>query len=413
MSMKKHFVRTALVAAMGLALAGCGSDDSSPATTPNSGPGAGAPSGGNATTPVSFKSAAMAANVADNIITATYREMDTKIAALLTAINALNTGEVTQAKLTAAQNAWREARVPWESSEAFLFGPVDSLGIDPAIDSWPLDTPALAEFLTRNPNATLAQVENASDELRGFHAIEYLLFGDGVDSNVKTAAQLTAPQRAYLTALGQALKNRSQALVDSWTKDFNNQGAYAAQIRNPGASSKYSNEAAVVEELVGGLVTIADEVVNAKLGEPMGTSLANADTSKVESQYSWNSLTDFHNNLQSILNAYTGKLGFKAGTDSVAESGNGLYAFVAAHNKTLADRVMTEIIDAQRKIALIKGDGDGSTTVITAGAKPFREQIRTAEGRALVQTAIDAATKLFETLDKEVKPLVAKTTFTK
>ena len=38
-----------------------------------------------------------------------------------------------------ACNAWITAREPWEESEAFLFGPVDELGLDPNMDSWPLD----------------------------------------------------------------------------------------------------------------------------------------------------------------------------------------------------------------------------------------------------------------------------------
>jgi putative iron-regulated protein len=62
--------------------------------------------------------------------------------------------------------------VPWESSEGFLFGPVDVLGVDPAIDSWPLNTPDLTTFLNSNPAATKADVAAAGDDLRGFHAIE-------------------------------------------------------------------------------------------------------------------------------------------------------------------------------------------------------------------------------------------------
>ena len=36
-------------------------------------------------------------------------------------------------------NAWVAARVPWEQSEGFLFGPVDTFGYDPAMDSWPVN----------------------------------------------------------------------------------------------------------------------------------------------------------------------------------------------------------------------------------------------------------------------------------
>ena len=37
--------------------------------------------------------------------------------------------------------------MPWEQSEAFLFGPVDILGLDPNMDSWPLDQVAIVNIL--------------------------------------------------------------------------------------------------------------------------------------------------------------------------------------------------------------------------------------------------------------------------
>jgi predicted lipoprotein len=289
---------------------------------------------------------------------------------------------------------------------------VDALGIDPSIDSWPLNTPDLQAFLAANPNATQDDVENAGDDLRGFHAIEFLLFGDGVDDNDKLASELTEAEINYLVALGQAFAARTQVLVDSWTVDFNSQGPYAEQIKSPGAGKIYGGDAAVLEELIGGIITIADETGNAKMAEPFGTSAQDADTSKVESQYSWNSLTDFHNNLQSILNLYTGKLGFDPATDTVSVAQNGLYAFVNAHDPALAQRVLDEIVSAQKKIALIKGDGDDSSTVIDGDAKPFREQIKDEAGRELILDAIIDCNVLVTTLSSDVLPQVGETDFT-
>ena len=366
--------------------------------------------GGGGSSQVSFNAKAMVDNVADNVITQTYRNLNTEAAKLVTAVQALAAAR-TEDTINAAQAQWKATRVPWESSEAFLFGPVDALGIDPAIDSWPLNTPDLQEFLDKNPNATKQQIEQASDDLRGFHAMEYLLFGDGVQTNDKPASALTAAEANYLVALAQAFKDRTQELESSWTSDFNNKGPYATTLKSPGAGKTYTGYSAVVEELLGGLDTIADEVANAKMAEPMGESLAKADTSKVESQYSWNSLTDFHNNIQSILNAYTGKMGFNWKTDAVSSSGNGLFAFVNAHSATLAQRLFDEIVAAQKAIALVKGDGNDGTTAITGTAKPFRTQILNAQGRALVTTAMAACNKVHQTITADVRPLLGKTTF--
>ena len=409
MVINKWLGRCAVAALLGAGLAGCGGSDS-PASAVSPSPSAPvpAPSPGAAT----FSAGAMLTNEADNIISATYLELDTKAAALLAAVQALQAAP-TEATLTAAQAAWRAARVPWESSESFLYGPVESLGVDPAIDSWPLNTADLEAFLATNPNATQAQIENAGDDVRGFHAIEFLLFGDGVATNDKPAADLTPAQLNYLIALTQALKARTAALASSWTSDFNGAGPYAALLRNPGATNPaYQTQGGVVQELINGLITIASEVGTAKLAEPLGTSAAGADTSLVESQYSWNSLTDFHNNVQSILNVYTGKRGFNPASDTLAATDNGLFAFVNARDATLARTVYDQIIDSMRKIALIKGDGNPNTTEITGTAQPFRNQIRTEAGRALIETAIQSLGTLQTTLETNVLPLVATTTFT-
>lgn len=409
MVIEKWVGRCLVAALLGTGLAACGGSDS-PAPVQAPSPGA-TPAPSPTPAAVSFNAGAVISNEADNIITATYVDLDSKAAALLTAVETLD-ATPTQVALEAAQTAWRAARVPWESSEGFLFGPVDILTIDPAIDSWPLNTADLQAFLTQNPEATQAQIEVAGDDVRGFHAIEYLLFGDGVTTNTRSVDTLTDPERRYLIALTQALKARTAALASAWTTDFNGAGPYATLLKNPGASNiAYVSQAAVVQELVNGVITIVDEVGNAKLAEPLGTSLATADTSKVESQYSWNSLTDFHNNLQSVLNAYTGKRGFDPRTDTVLASDNGLFAFVAAHDATLAQTVFSQINEARGKIALIKGDGNADTTAIGPGAEPFRNQIRTDAGRALINEAIAALATLQATLETQVLPLVARTTF--
>lgn len=374
--------------------------------------GGGGSTPASSSTDVGFAAQSVVDNVADDIITQTYTDLNTAAAALLTAVEALENGGATEPEMDAAQDAWKAARVPWESSEGFLFGPVDALGIDPAIDAWPLNTPDLATFLNNNPTATKTDVENAGDDLRGFHAIEWLLFGDGVADNEKTAAELTASEINYLVALAEYFKDRTQELEDSWTTDFNGNGAYTTLTKTPGVGNPvYGSYTAVMTELVDGIITIADEIGNAKIAEPLGAAIGDADTSLVESQFSWNSLTDFHNNVQSIMNVYTGRLGFDWQTDNLTATDNGLFAFVLAHDSTLATRVFEEIRAAQQAIALIKGDSDNATTEIGPGDEPFRNQISDSAGRLLIEDAVDALNTLLDTLINDVKPLIGATDF--
>jgi hypothetical protein len=90
----------------------------------------------------------------------------------------------TQDNLGKVCEAWRANRIPWEQSEAFLFGPAEALGLDPSLDSWPLDQTAIWNILKSiQSGATVSQVISAiqDDAVRGFHTIELLLFKDGND----------------------------------------------------------------------------------------------------------------------------------------------------------------------------------------------------------------------------------------
>jgi uncharacterized iron-regulated protein len=83
----------------------------------------------------------------------------------------------TEANLANVRQAWREARVPWEKSEGFLFGPVDQQGIDPSIDSWPVNETDLDAVLESGQTLTKSYIDGLDGTLKGFHTIEYLLFG--------------------------------------------------------------------------------------------------------------------------------------------------------------------------------------------------------------------------------------------
>ena len=59
-----------------------------------------------------------------------------------------------------------EARAWWEKSEAFLFGPATDFGVDPHIDSWPLDVDALNMALS-NTDQINAMNGEGGDQFAG------------------------------------------------------------------------------------------------------------------------------------------------------------------------------------------------------------------------------------------------------
>lgn len=129
--------------------------------------------------------APVVANYVDVVVLPTYKSLQDKASDLYDAIQTLN-NDRSDANFSAACTAWLNAREPWESSESFLFGPVDELGLDPNMDSWPLDQEAIVNILNSGSFDDLNWTDCDSDDaveaaqnVRGFHTLEFLLFKDG------------------------------------------------------------------------------------------------------------------------------------------------------------------------------------------------------------------------------------------
>lgn len=127
------------------------------------------------------------------VVVPTYEDLATRTNELNKAVRLLANKPTDQAFEQAAQ-AWLQAREPWETSEAFLFGPVDQLGLDPNMDSWPLDADALQNILDKgNFDALIWEGDfdegdetiAAAQNVRGFHTLEFLLFKNGQPRTIR------------------------------------------------------------------------------------------------------------------------------------------------------------------------------------------------------------------------------------
>ena len=361
-------------------LAGCGSSSSSNETIVEP-----EPSG------FTFEATELIANLTNDIIVVGYQSLNDKAALfLLSTQNLVNTPSAEN--LAAAQQAWKDVRVPWEQGEAHIFGPVDALSIDPHLDTWPLNTSDLEDLLASQNGFSADELSSWNDDVQGFHTMEFLLFGDGVNDNHKSIDELTALEREYLAAAAEVFKSHTQTLFDAWTvandPNIENSPAYKDLLLTPD-NEVYSSQLGVIEELINGMIGIVDEVGNGKIAEPFGTSAETSDTSKVESQYSWNSLTDFTDNIQGVQNVYRGE--FPQQTDKT-----GLIDFVHAADADIASRVDNEITDAIVKIKAIAGENN----------LPFRQAITDTEARNRIQEAIDSLTVLQTSFENDVLTLL-------
>jgi len=85
--------------------------------------------------------------------------------------------------------------------------------IDPRIDTWPVNFEDLESQLGSEEEFTEEYIDGLEDALKGFHPIEYLIFG--VDGN-KEATAVTSREIEYLKALGLNLKALTAEVADSW-----------------------------------------------------------------------------------------------------------------------------------------------------------------------------------------------------
>jgi putative iron-regulated protein len=341
---------------------GCGSDDETDEQDRTSG--------------AAFDASTMLNDFANTVVLATYTELDNKAGDLLAAVKALE-NDPSQGNLGKAQQAWKATRKPWEQSESFLFGPVDTQGLDPALDSWPVDHVNLQSVLDSSDTLTVDFVSGLEDTQKGFHTIEFLLFRDG---NQRKASDITERELEYLVSTTENLKASTSQLRLAWAPEGENFSSAVAQAGT--GSVIYPSQSAAVQEMVNGMITIADEVANGKISDPYNES----DTTLVESQFSFNSISDFQDNIRGIQNVYMGKY---------ASDGQGLNDFVSSKDPELDSRFQSEV--------------QAAIDAIGAIPNPFRDSITT--NRGAVQAAIDAVSTVQQTLEQDILPLVQSSEF--
>jgi uncharacterized iron-regulated protein len=325
----------------------------------------------------------------------TYKSLAEAALEMRTANAALKSGQ-SEATIKAAADAWMKARIYWEKSEAFLFGPVGSDGfdIDGHIDSWPLEKGEIDNVLATDAAGLTGEIawSTLDAEVLGFHVTEYLLFREG-----KPRASLTDAELKYLTAATDALVWDCVLAYVAWVGEGNVSTEIGGVFReNPDVVAALNNSTfknfasmlvnatglyedhltAAVSEISNGAADIAGEVGETKIAEPF----ASGAVENVESWYSYHSLDDYGNNIISIRNAYYG------GIDRTTPHSNSLSAFVASKNAKLDEDIRGKIEDCLTKIAAI-GEGNTSFYVVV------RDHIRETE----VNAAVDACAEL-ETL---------------
>lgn len=308
-------------------------------------------------------------DISSKVCTASYEDMYSKTQELLTAVTALN-ATTNADNLATARAKWKAIRTTWEQTEAWLFGPIEANDIDPRIDTWPVEFNSLEGILKNNDPLTEEYVNNLEESLKGFHPIEYVLWGQ---KGNKTAAQFTNREKQYLLALTQNLVKLTKEVRDTWTT-----GGYEQQLATAGnGSTEFTTQQAAYLQIVDAMAGICGEVADSKIKEPFDAQNPNLE----ESPFAKNSITDFTNNINGILAIYQGRFN---------SDGKGLEDLVRANNLSL---------DAE-----IKSKHAAAIASLTAITKPFGEAIVSEQPK--VQNAMTKINELAAVLDGKLKPFV-------
>jgi uncharacterized iron-regulated protein len=341
---------------------------------------------------------AVLTNYIESTAVPTYKQLAEAALRMRTANQALK-AYPSDTHMKLASDAWMDARIKWEISEAFLFGPVgdQALDVDGHIDSWPLE---LVDIQTEIAKGTLTGSEawGKEGEVIGFHVTEYLLYRDGKSRPV---ADLTANELSYLTAATDALVWDCIMAYVAWVgydnvstemkTVFDENPAIAAHLdKNPNYrnfasrlknATGYASMADAMKEIASGAAEIAGEVSATKISEPYDEQ----NVLKVESWYSWHSLDDYTNNILSIKNAYLG------GMDDNSRTAVSLSTYIASKDAALDANIKAQIEDCITKIKAMGGNGQYS----------FYEVVRDQRNKAQVDAAVKACSDL-ETLFKYI-----------
>lgn len=271
-----------------------------------------------------------------NVIVPTYTQLADDVEDLEETLNGLTVSSITQSQIDKACQDFKQARQHWERSEAFLMGAASDFDIDPTIDSWPLNRSLLLNYFNNGMDDEM--LEDAT--ILGFHALEFILFRNGQNRKVAelqgndtytnfqgiTGAQELAYAQTICTLLkqrcfqlqvaweGETTANANRvAVVTAANLDYTTESglSYGENLIKAGISGSKSSfptlKAAIAQVLSddeGSCVAICNEVGTAKIANPFSAG----DIAYVESPYSYNSITDFRDNIRSIRNVWLGSI---------------------------------------------------------------------------------------------------------
>jgi predicted lipoprotein len=280
----------------------------------------------NGSTGTGFDRKAMLTNISTNIIIPAYTTYQANVVSLDAAVTTFNTTP-NATNLTALQAAFVVAYKQWQSTSIYDFGPATDVNLRVNTNTYPA---AIDQITANITSGTYNSGLLANLAAKGFPALDYLLFGTGVD-NAAILAQYTTDAKAgnrktYLATLSTELKTNATTVLNAWNGSYKT--AFLAATGTDAGSS--------TGQLVNQLIYDYETIKNYEIGVPAGSqSMGTIFPAKVQAYYSKISLQLTNLHLQAIQNLYLGA------------SGSGLDDYLAYSNAKYNGGSLNDAIKAQ------------------------------------------------------------------
>jgi putative iron-regulated protein len=385
-----------------------------------------------------FVTPALAATPSDilstygDIAQAEYADSLATAKTLKTAIDKL-VAEPTEANLEAARAAWKEARVPYQQTEAYRFGNAIVDDWEGKVNAWPLDE-GLIDYVDTsygdeseendlyvanviaNPSlkvggetidATEITPDLLADTLQeagevetnvatGYHAIEFLLWGQDLNGTDAGAGNRPATDFDPANCTGGNCERRIQYLQAATDLLISDLGEMAAAWAPDGAA----REELASKGEAGGLATILTGMGSLSYGELAGEriklGLMLHDPEEEHDCFSDNTHMSHYNDVVGIRNVYFGSYESPVGNDV---SGTSLADLVAEKDPALAKEMKTKLDATLAAFEAMKARAESG--------EAYDQMIGedNEEGNAVVQAAVDALVDQTASIERVVKVL--------
>ncbi len=347
-----------------------------------------------------------------NIALAGYEDSLILATSLKDAVDAL-VADPNDATLAAAKEAWVQARVPYQQTEAFRFGNPSVDEWEGKVNAWPLDE-GLIDYIAadhgqneENPFSTANVIANAklnvggsmidagsitpslleslhevegieANVATGYHAIEFLLWGQDLSGTNHGAGARPATDFNTENCTGENCDRRIQYLVaatDLLISDLED----AVANWSAGGQGRTDVTTDASQGIVMAFTGLGSLSYGEQAGERMKLGLMLNDPEEEHDCFSDNTHNSHYFDGLGIRNVYTGRY---VRVDGSLVEGPSLYDLVRAKDAVLGDALLGDLNETMMALGDIRTAAEAGTSY---------DQMLGAEhpGGALVQAAID------------------------